>query len=125
MAAWPGYAKVVAGRYRVRSSPSTRRSSFDDGAARQARIYTAAFTVREIEVLLDSDADRLRFRTWAEDHAHEWFEWHDPEDGVARRARVVGGDGGIEYRAVVDSDRSRRWEARMQLEGLWADTVST
>lgn len=123
MATWPDYAKVVAGQYRVRKAPSTRRSRFDDGAVRQAKVYTAAFEVRQIVALLDDDAARLNFRAWAEAHAHEWFTWRDPEDGVARRARVVGGDGGIEYRAAIEPGRTRRWEARMQLEGLWADTA--
>ena len=124
MAVWPDYAKVRADDYVVREAPTARRTNFDDGAVRQSRAFASSFTVRRVVALLDSDADRISFRNWAAANAHAWFTWADPDDGTLRRARVVGGAGGIEYRAAVRrSDRTRRWEARLVLEGLWSDTV--
>ena len=124
MATWPDYAKVRADDSAVRESPTVRRTGFDDGAVRQSRAFASAFTQRRVVALLDSDADRIRFRDWAALNAHAWFTWADPDDGVLRRARVVGAAGGIDYRAAVRrGDRTRRWEARLVLEGLWSDTV--
>ncbi len=121
MAAWPEYAWVVADGYAVREAESVRRTNFEDGAARQARAFSAAYTVREVTVQLDSDADRVRFRDWAAAHAATWFAWTDTDDGTTRRVRVVGGAGGIEYRASVSASRERSWQARLSLEGLWSD----
>ena len=124
MATWPAYAKVRADDYAVREAPTARRTNFEDGAVRQARAFGSAFTQRRVVALLDSDADRIRFRDWAALNAHAWFSWADPDDGTLRRARVVGGAGGIDYRAAVRrGDRTRRWEARLVLEGLWSDEV--
>ncbi|MYB43059.1 MAG: hypothetical protein F4X76_12955 [Chloroflexi bacterium] len=124
MAVWPDYAEVVARDYGVRDAPGVRRTRFEDGAVRQELAYTESFTRRRVVALLESDAHRVSFRTWAADHAHTWFTWADPEDGVQRRVRVVDGAGGIDYRAVVEPARTRRWEARLELEGLWSDTVA-
>lgn len=122
MAAWPAYAEVRADGYAVREATTVRRTVWDDGAVRQERAYSAAFTERRVVALLGSDADRLRFRAWAAANAHRWFVWADPEDGVLRRVRVVGGAGGIDYRASARRGaRTRRWEATMVLEGLWSD----
>ena len=127
MAIWPAYAQVSAGDYAVRDAETTRRTQFEDGGLRQARAFTNAFTnaftIRQIVVVLENDDDRIRFRGWAASHAHEWFSWADPDDGVLRRVRVVGGAGGIDYRAVIGPSRTRSWRARLALEGLWSDTV--
>ena len=119
--AWPTYAGVAADGYVVRDGESVRRTQFEDGAARQARAFAAAYTVREIVAVLDSDEDLVRFRAWARAEAHTWFAWPDTEDGTLRRVRVVGGAGGIECRAVVTPGRKRHWRARLSLEGLWSD----
>ena len=123
MASWPDYAHALADGYGVREAEAVRRTQFDDGGTRQARAFTNAMTVREATAVLESDADLVRFRSWARAHAHEWFGWRDPEDGVLRRVRVVGGAGGIEFRAVVSPSRTRSWRARLALEGLWSDTA--
>ena len=124
MATWPSYAQVVARDYAVRDAPAVRRTRFEDGAVRQERTYTESFTRRRVVALLESDARRVAFRDWAATNAHAWFTWHDPEDGVGRRVRVVDGAAGIDYRAVIDPQRARRWQIRLELEGLWSDTVN-
>lgn len=124
MATWPDYAEIVARDYSVRDAPAVRRTRFEDGSVRQERAYTQTFTKRRVVALLESDARRVAFRDWAADHAHIWFTWADPEDNTRRRVRVVDGAAGIEYRAVIEPERTRRWEIRLELEGLWSDTVS-
>lgn len=123
MATWPEYAPVAADGYGVQEREAVRRTSFEDGGVRQARAFTNAFTERRVTAVLESDADRIRFRDWAAAHAHEWFAWADPEDGTLRRVRVVGGAGGIDYRASIGPSRTRSWRARLALEGLWSDTA--
>lgn len=123
MAAWPSYATVLGGDYGVQEREATRRTPFEDGGIRQARAFTNALTARRITAVLENDADRIRFRAWAAAHAHEWFSWADPDDGVLRRVRVVGGACGIDYRARLGPSRTRSWRARMTLEGLWSDTA--
>ena len=123
MADWPEYARVQGDGYRARVAPTVRRTGFEDGGVRQARAFTTAFTVRQVLAHLDTDADYVAFLAWAATNAHTWFTWRDPEDAVQRRARVVGGAGGIEYQAFAKTDRTRRWEARLTLEGLRSDTA--
>ena len=120
---WPAYASVAAADYEVRSDPDVRRTALEDGAVRQERTATAALTRRLVKVHLSSDADRIRFQAWAAANAHTWTEWTDPDDGVGRRVRVRGGVGAISYRAVVSRAGQRRWEATLELEGLWSDVV--
>lgn len=119
---WPAYALTEADDYAVRDGNDVSRTQFEDGAVRQSREHTEAFTARAIRVHLKDDADYASFRAWARANAHAWFAWTDPDDGVRRRVRVRGGAGGIEYRARARAGR-RSWTARCALEGLWSDTV--
>ena len=121
---WPDYAAVEASGYGVARDSDVQRTPWEDGAARQSKTATAAFTVRKIKVHLASDADHVRFRAWTAANAHAWFTWRDPDDGMRRRARVRGGDGGIDDIAIVSAAGTRRWEATMELEGLWSDVVA-
>ena len=109
-ARWPD-----AGLAGLGQDTDVERTPFDDGMVRQEKRYTAA--------LLESDADLVRFRTWARQHAHTWFAWQDPEDGTVRNARVRGGAGGIAYTARVTGDQRRMWELSYELEGMAADTT--
>lgn len=123
MAAWPAYAQVVADGYTVGRAADVQRTTLEDGARRQAKVYTAAPKLRTIEVLLADDADMRRFDAWAGTSAHAPFAWVDPEDGTARSVVVQGGHGGITYRAETTRSLTRYWIARMTLEGLESDTV--
>ena len=124
MSTWPDYAVIEADGYRLTRDPDVARTPFDDGMVRQEKRFTAALDTRRITALLADDNALTRFRTWAEDHAHEWFAWTDTEDGVAREVRVRGGAGGIEYRARVDAG-ARRWEASLVLEGFRGRVIET
>jgi len=107
MAAWPDYAPVAADGYAVRQDADIARTPFDDGLARQEERYTTVLTARRLTAHLAGDEDYRRFRAWAAEHAHAWFVWSDPEDGVARQVRVRGGAGAIQYRARARGGRRR------------------
>lgn len=123
--AFPDYALILAPGYQVGRASDVQRTTMEDGAVRQAKVYTAAPKLRTIEVLLESDADQARFDAWAGESAHAPFAWVDPEDGTARNVVVQGGHGGITYRAQVTPGLRRWWIASMVLEGLDSDTVTT
>ena len=125
MSAWPSYALIYADGYGVAQDSDVSRTPWDDGLIRQERRYSAALTVRRITADLADDDDLVRFRVWAEENAHQWFAWADPEDGVAREVRVRGGVGGIEYQAVVTADLRRRWELTCELEGYAGQVIQT
>ncbi len=113
---WPACAVVRAAGYRFANANDVERTEWDDGALRQARIYTRARLVRR--VVAEVPGGRLGdFRTWAQQWAHRPFSWRDPHDGVIRKARVAGGAGGIEYRQIAVRAGAARWEITCELEG--------
>ena len=116
--AWPSYASIVAGGYGIGQDNDVERTPLDDGASRQEKRYRGAMKTRQVTGLLDSDADLVRFRAWADDDAHTWFAFTDTEDGTSRQGRVRGGAGGIRYRARASQAGMRRWEFTLELEGM-------
>ena len=116
MSVWPDYAQIVAPGYELGTDNDVERTPFDDGEIRQARIYTQARRTRRLTALIP--ADRLaEFREWAAAWAYRFFLWTDPDDRVARRARVVGGVAGITYRQEAQTNGPAEWRASMVLEG--------
>ncbi|MCE2493596.1 MAG: hypothetical protein J4F40_13480 [Alphaproteobacteria bacterium] len=113
---WPAYANVAADGYGLGQDADVARTRFDDGAVRQEKIYSAALDVRSLRGWLASDADLVRFRAWARENAHLWFDWRDTEDGVTRRVRVRGGAATIRYTARVRAG-TRTWDFQLELEG--------
>lgn len=107
----------------IADDPDVQRTPFDDGAARQQRVYTESYTVHRLAVLLEDDESMETFRAWARREAHTWFSWASPTDGVTRRVRVRGGRAGITYAAQDGGALGRWWMARFELEGLRSDTV--
>ena len=114
--AFPDYADIIAGGYGLGRDPDVERTNFEDGFIVQEKRFTSALRTRQVRGLLQSDADLLRFKAWAETEAHTWFAWTDTEDGVSRQVRVRGGQGGISYVARTVRNR-RRWEISLVLEG--------
>jgi len=121
---WPAYAKIDPER-QILPVTVTERTTFEDGAVRQVRRFTAAPARRHVRAFLtgsgeggqarDADADLARFRDWAAAHAHRPFDFPD-EQGVPSSMRVVGGDGGISYRGQVSSSGARIWQLELELE---------
>ncbi|WP_419741271.1 hypothetical protein [Ruegeria sp.] len=70
---------------------------------------------REAGITRSPDEDLIRFRAWAGANAHRPFRFPD-ETGARVMMRVVGGDGGISYRAHVSPAGRRSWELEMELE---------
>ena len=114
---WPAYANVAADGYGLGQDDDVARTRFDDGAVRQGRRHTRALDLRRVRGWLASDEDLVRFRAWARESAHAWFDWRDTEDGVTRRVRVRGGAGAIRYTARVRGGR-RTWDFELELEGF-------
>lgn len=121
--AMPAGTQIVASEMMVSDDPDVLRTSWDDGAVRQQRIYTESYTVHRLTIHLPSDAAYDAFRAWARREAHTWFAWAYPTDGVARRVRVRGGRAGITYEATTSPSLRRWWTARMEVEGLPSATV--
>lgn len=115
--AWPAHARVLGDGYGLGQDSDVERTAFDDGAVRQEKRFTSPLETRRVQGYLDSDADLARFRAWAQEAAHAWFDWRDTEDGVTRRVRVRGGAGGIRYTARVRGG-GRTWDFQLELEGF-------
>ena len=113
---WPPYANVAADGYGLGQDADVERTRFDDGAVRQGKRTTRALDLRRAQGWLASDADLVRFRAWARENAHLWFDWRDTEDGAIRRVRVRGGAGAIRYTARVRAGK-RTWDFELELEG--------
>lgn len=114
--AFPAYANVTADGYGRGRDSDVERTPFDDGLVGQEKRFTSAMRTRRVRGWLKSDADQVRFENWAEQNAHTWFAYTDPEDRVQRQVRVRGGAGGIQYNAVV-RDGQRTWDFELTLEG--------
>ncbi|WP_419740844.1 hypothetical protein [Ruegeria sp.] len=122
--AWPAYARIDPAR-QILPVTVVERTGFDDGAIRQVRRFTATPARRRIRAWLlgsreagitrSPDEDLIRFRAWAGANAHRPFRFPD-ETGARVMMRVVGGDGGISYRAHVSPAGRRSWELEMELE---------
>ncbi len=105
---WPSYALIVAGAGAERGARSVERPQFDDGMVAQRRRWTRALKRIEVRFIL-VDADKSRFEEWAAS-SHAWFDWRDET-----RARVLGGQGGIEYRERAVAG-VLTWDGRCELE---------
>lgn len=116
MTVWPSYAETIADPEYSEAS-DVLRSQFDDGAVRQARAFTSRTMRRRIGARIPSGrgADWL---AWVGAHAHAYFAWTDPIDGLVYNVRVVGGAAGVRTSAGrAGSGRAPHWIARLELEG--------
>lgn len=122
MASWPTYALVDRDAYGQQQDSDVARTTLEDGAIQQVRRHTEAFDVRQVEAVLKSDADYVRWMAWARQYGHTWFAWRDTEDGVVRQVRIRGGVGAVQRQAVIHGGQ-RTWRLTLELEGLRSATV--
>ena len=122
MAAWPSYALVDRDAYGQQQDSDVARTTLEDGAIQQARRYTEAFDVRQVEAVLKTDADYVRWMAWARQYGHTWFGWRDTEDATTRQVRIRGGLGAVERTPVIHGGQ-RTWRLSLELEGLRSATV--
>ncbi len=116
MSVWPDFAEIQGANYALGAPNDVERTEWDDGAARQARIFTQARLTRQVEARIETG--RLGdFRSWAREWAHRDFAFIDPHDGQTRQVRVLGGFGGMEFRQVATSEGPLEWEVKLTLEG--------
>lgn len=119
MLPWPAYARIQVDGYRLGWTAAVARTQLDDGMVRQARRGRAMQRTIDCTVLIDSDADRERFETWAAGLDNDWMllpvGYGGPER-APRLARIAGGRGGVQWTAVVAPSLRRRWRAELRLE---------
>ena len=114
---WPeAIAPLAAEGHELGAANDVQRTQFDDGAVRQAVVYTAARLERRVTAEI-ADADLAAWQAWVRASAHTWFDFRDPHDGVLRRARVRGGAGGVALRQAARGAGAPAWRASMTIEG--------
>lgn len=119
MLPWPAYARIQVAGYRLGWTAPVARTQLDDGMVRQARRGLAMQRTIDCTVLIDSDADRARFETWAAGLDNDWLLLPAGLGGperAPRLARIAGGRGGVRWTAVVAPSLRRRWRAELRLE---------
>ena len=113
---WPSYAEILAPGFRPGQDEDVERTPFDDGLVRQEKRYRAALGTLEVTALVAAD-DLDRFRTWARERAHRWFDIPTPLAEGTVSVRVRDGGGGIGYRLHREAPGRVIWAATMTLEG--------
>ena len=113
--AWPAWAEISAD-YGFTLAEDCARAQFDDGAMRQARLFTRPRAVREAKVEVPQ-ARLAEMRAWIDSVGAGAFRWTDPADGsVHADARIVGGAGGAAWRQAAGRAGEPRWRADMRIE---------
>ena len=118
VALWPDYARIVQDGYRIAFRTDVRRIEYDDGMVRQFRASPDVQRVRNFELWVEGDADRVRFEGWvAKMGATGTFLLADIPEGYQRECRIVGGRGGVRWIAMLMRDDRKWWRAALTVEG--------
>lgn len=113
---WPIALAPISPRYMLSAPPEVERVVYDDGAIRQARINSGGGLIRKF-VATVAASDLAEVERWLTGHAHTWFRFTDPHDGVERQVRIVGGVAGIEMRPTTTAVGPVRWALSGTMEG--------
>lgn len=92
MAAFPSYAKVLAGPFGMSRASAVDRTSMEDGFVKQSKVRARVLVKRKIQVMLLTQANYNSFILWFQgdiNYGADWFDWVDPVDGVTKLARIV------------------------------------
>ena len=121
--AWPAWAEMSAD-YAFAAAEDCARAPFEDGALRQARIFTRPRIVREAKAEVPQ-ARLAEMRAWIDTVGAGAFRWTDPADGsVHADARIVGGAGGAAWRQAAGRGGEPRWRADLRIETSLAGAAS-
>lgn len=127
-AEWPSIARITRD-VEIGARNDVRRTEFDDGAIRQAKIYSAPQLTWQVTALI-RDRHIQEWMAWVAQYGAGTFDLRAPHDGHIRHARIRGGAGGVRTTWVGAHPPS--WEATMVLEApgapflapnLWDDDV--
>ena len=118
---WPEYAHILAGDVEISSAETVQRTPLEDGRVRQRLVAPGAPRRRTIRAYVESDARREEFEIWAAIRSHVPFPRPlGIEGGIGGgtpgQVVVVGGAGGVRYRAVIAGDGTRQWDIELELE---------
>ena len=118
MADWPwNDADILAGSMTRGTGENARRTQFDSGETKQARISQLPLRVRTFTInVVESKIDR--FEGWSLSVGPDFFNFH--VEGVEREMRVRGGK--IDLQRAPDRTRwrgERFYTADVTLEGYW------
>ena len=120
---WPTNLAVILGNdYTLDRGDAYQRTPFEDGYIEQKKRGTHAASLRTFQVIV-LDRNLVAFRAWEAQHAGAWFNYTDPEDGVTRDCRVIGGK--VQLRKARDfvalegvtMGYERYWRGQAALEG--------
>ena len=95
------------------------RTTFEDGAVRQAVTQSRSMDTRTISIAVkQSNLDG--FLGWLRTNGNEFVNFRDVHDQTIRDVRIRGGRAGVALRAVQNErlDNERFWRGQMVLEGF-------
>ncbi len=88
---WPeALAQVLIPEASPGLDQGVARTEYESGLVAQKRRSSAIVPTVEVQIIV-RQADFVRFRSWAQEFAHDWFEFRDPVSGVREDFRVSGG----------------------------------
>jgi len=115
---WPAYMHVGAALSERREPAPARSDESSPGAVAQRREAAVLRIVRRFDVHVVDDRGMRLASTWLRLTGVGRFRFPDP-DGVVRRARLVGGGGGVEW----SRRRAGGWTASVEVEG-WPEAAA-
>ena len=107
---WPDWIAVAADET-VRAAADPRSDAAGPGPVAQRPADDPPLAVRAVRLLVPSDAELRRARSWLRTLGSQWCLWRD-FDGRQRRARIVGGGASLAWRPAGDG-----WRADAEIEG--------
>ena len=125
---WPwNLATIRLADYAIVGGPPVRRTPFESGISRQARVANRAMKERTFQIDV-KESNLVAFRAWLSANAHAAFNYRDFEDGegealdadATRDCTIVGGARAVELKHVEGQrlDGERFWRADVTLEGF-------
>lgn len=112
MATFPTYARILLAGFKEDADYGVLRTEMDGGIAKQRPRWTTPIVTRDINIHVDTVADKAAFDQWMRvdlNGGAGWFDWTDPLDMVAKQARFVSGK-------ISWSSPGKVWRAAAQLE---------